>query len=48
MERALIAHCYEPGGDLHVLTFPGQAHGAGAWAGRIAIPLQLAFPRSDG
>ena len=48
VERALIAHCYEPGDDLHVLAFPGQGHDARAWAGRVAIPLQLVFPRRDG
>lgn len=48
MERALIAHCYEPGEDLHVLAFPGQVHGADAWARRIAIPLQLVFPHRNG
>lgn len=47
MERALLAHCYELGDDLHVLTFPGQTHGALAWSGRIAIPLQLVFPHRD-
>ena len=30
--------------DLHVLAFPGQPHAAGAWAARIAVPLQLIFP----
>lgn len=48
MERALVHHCYEPGDDLHVLTFPGHRHDATSWAARVAIPLQLVFPRGDG
>ncbi|MCB9592763.1 MAG: alpha/beta hydrolase [Sandaracinaceae bacterium] len=44
MLRALVEHGYLPGDDLHVLAFPGQPHAAGAWAARIAVPLQLIFP----
>ena len=46
LEVALVQHCYEPGKDLHVLTFPGHRHNAASWAARVAIPLQLMFPRS--
>ena len=45
MFRALVAHCYEPGQDLQVLAFTGHNHEAASWAARIAVPLQLAFPR---
>jgi len=48
MERALVRHCYEPGKDLHVLTFPGHRHDSSSWAARVAIPLQLVFPRGHG
>lgn len=48
MERALVGHCYAPGDDLHVLTFPGHRHDSTSWAARVAIPLQLVFPRGDG
>lgn len=48
MERALVGHCYEPGDDLFVLTFPGHRHDTASWAARVAIPLQLMFPRGDG
>ncbi|MCY2958847.1 MAG: alpha/beta hydrolase-fold protein [Planctomycetota bacterium] len=48
MERALVGHCYEPGKDLHVLTFPGHRHDSTSWAARVAIPLQLVFPRGHG
>ncbi len=34
---------YTPG-ELHRLTFPGQAHNASSWAARVALPLQLLFP----
>ena len=44
MFRALMRHGYVAGVDLHRLTFTGQAHGADAWAARVAIPLQLLFP----
>jgi predicted alpha/beta superfamily hydrolase len=43
MHRALDRVGYTPL-ELHRLTFPGQAHHAGAWAARVAIPLQLLFP----
>jgi predicted alpha/beta superfamily hydrolase len=45
MYRALVAHCYEPGNDLHVLAFTGHRHDASSWAARIAVPLQMMFPR---
>lgn len=48
MERSLVGHCYEPGQDLFVLAFPGHRHNAASWAARVAIPLQLMFPRGDG
>ena len=48
VERSLVGHCYEPGEDLFVLTFPGHRHNAAAWSARVAIPLQLMFPRGDG
>jgi predicted alpha/beta superfamily hydrolase len=43
MHRALDRVGYTPL-ELHRLTFPGQMHNAGAWAARVAIPLQLLFP----
>jgi len=45
MFRALVTHGYTPGVDLHRLTFPGSTHDAASWAARIALPLQLLFPR---
>jgi predicted alpha/beta superfamily hydrolase len=45
MYRALVAHCYEPGHDIHVLAFTGAKHDASSWAARIAVPLQIVFPR---
>lgn len=45
MFRALIRHGYVAGVDLHRLAFPGHSHEAAAWAARVAIPLQLLFPR---
>lgn len=44
MFRALVRHGYVPGQDLHRLAFTGQRHDAGAWADRVAVPLQLLFP----
>jgi predicted alpha/beta superfamily hydrolase len=44
MHRALGRVGYQPGVDLHRLTFPGQAHDASSWAARVSIPLQLLFP----
>ncbi len=44
--RALVSHCYEPGRDLHVLAFTGHDHDTSSWAARIAVPLQMFFPRS--
>jgi predicted alpha/beta superfamily hydrolase len=45
--RALLAHCFERGHDLHVLSFAGLRHDAGSWSARVAIPLQLMFPQRD-
>ena len=45
MYRALVAHCYAPGEDIHVLAFTGHEHDASSWAARIAVPLQIVFPR---
>jgi predicted alpha/beta superfamily hydrolase len=45
MTKALLTHCYEPGKDLVALTYVGFQHDASAWAARLAIPLQLLFPR---
>jgi predicted alpha/beta superfamily hydrolase len=48
MCRALTAHCYEPGKNLHALSFAGHAHEDGAWGARLAMPLQLLYPISRG
>ncbi|MCA9605491.1 MAG: alpha/beta hydrolase [Myxococcales bacterium] len=45
MLRALVEHGYGLGEDLHVLAFPGQPHAAPAWGARIAVPMQLLFPK---
>jgi predicted alpha/beta superfamily hydrolase len=45
MCKSLVHHCYEPGNDLLTLTYAGFQHDASAWAARLAIPLQLLFPR---
>ena len=45
MRKALVSNCYEPGVDLVSLAYAGFAHDASAWAARLAIPLQLLFPR---
>ncbi len=45
MYRALLQHCYEPDDDVHVLTFAGHRHNAPSWAARVAVPLQIIFPR---
>jgi hypothetical protein len=42
---ALVSHCYIPGDNLHTLAFAGSSHNNASWAARIAIPLQLLFPR---
>lgn len=44
MHRALTRAGFEMGTDLHRLVFPGHVHNAGAWASRVALPLQLLFP----
>lgn len=46
MYRALREHCYGVDDDLYLLNWPGHHHNAGSWAGRIATPLQLFFPRA--
>jgi predicted alpha/beta superfamily hydrolase len=46
MYRALIRHCYEPDDEVHVLTFAGHRHHAPSWAARVAVPLQIIYPRS--
>lgn len=48
MHRALTRLGFEMGSDLHRLVFPGHVHNANAWASRVAIPLQLLFPRVPG
>ncbi|MFN7973995.1 MAG: alpha/beta hydrolase-fold protein [Acidobacteriota bacterium] len=45
MSRALLSHCFARGDDLHVLSFAGLRHDAASWAARVAVPLQLMFPR---
>jgi predicted alpha/beta superfamily hydrolase len=45
MCKSLLRHCYEPGQSLVTLTFAGFQHDASAWAARLALPLQLLFPR---
>jgi predicted alpha/beta superfamily hydrolase len=45
MVKALHANCYEPGVNLVSLAYAGFAHDASAWAARLAMPLQLLFPR---
>ena len=45
MLLSLTALGFEAGKDLHRLVFPGHEHNAHAWASRIALPLQLLFPR---
>lgn len=44
--RALLGHAWTHQQDLDVLAFPGDRHDAAAWGARIAIPLQLLFPRT--
>jgi predicted alpha/beta superfamily hydrolase len=45
MAKALGTNCYEPGVNLITLAYAGFQHDASAWAARLAIPLQLLFPR---
>jgi predicted alpha/beta superfamily hydrolase len=45
MCKALVGQCYEAGSSLVSLSYAGFAHDASAWAARLAIPLQLLFPR---
>lgn len=44
--RAMLEHSYRLKQDLEVLAFPGERHDAAAWGARVAIPLQLLFPRA--
>jgi len=43
--KALRDNCYDPGVNLVSLAYAGFQHDASAWAARLAIPLQLLFPR---
>ena len=45
MLLALTELGFEIGKDVHRLVFPGHEHNAAAWASRIALPMQLLFPR---
>lgn len=45
LRSSLVGHCYVPGQDLHTLAFAGLSHNNASWASRVAIPLQLLFPR---
>lgn len=44
--RSLREHCYGPGDDLFLMSYPGHHHNAQSWAARVATPLQIFFPRS--
>jgi hypothetical protein len=45
LRTALVSHCYVPGENVHSLAFAGLSHDNDSWASRLAIPLQLLFPR---
>lgn len=45
MFRALTAHCYTAGVDLHRFVYTGATHDAPSWQARIAVPLQILFPQ---
>ena len=45
LRQSLISHCYVPGTNLHTLAFPGHRHHSASWGARLAVPLQLLFPR---
>jgi len=45
MHRALTRAGFDIGTEVHRLVFPGQPHQAASWASRVALPLQLLFPR---
>ncbi|HKC26031.1 MAG TPA: alpha/beta hydrolase-fold protein [Thermoanaerobaculia bacterium] len=45
LRTALVSHCYVPGEDIHCLAYAGLSHDNDSWASRLAIPLQLLFPR---
>jgi enterochelin esterase-like enzyme len=48
MFRALTAHCYTAGVDLHRFVYTGATHDAPSWQARIAVPLQILFPQDGG
>lgn len=45
MHRALTKAGFDIGAEVHRLVFPGHAHQAASWASRVALPLQLLFPK---
>ena len=45
LHAALVGHCYVGGDNLHAFAFTGLSHDNASWAARVAIPLQLLFPR---
>jgi predicted alpha/beta superfamily hydrolase len=45
MCKALFSNAYKPGMNFVSLTYAGFQHDASAWAARLALPLQLLFPR---
>jgi predicted alpha/beta superfamily hydrolase len=45
LQRALVSHCYVAGDDLTSFAFAGLRHDNASWAARLAIPLQVLFPR---
>jgi predicted alpha/beta superfamily hydrolase len=45
LRTALVEHCYVAGENIHALAFAGMSHNNASWASRLAIPLQLLFPR---
>jgi predicted alpha/beta superfamily hydrolase len=47
MHRELVGHCYEPGQDLHLLSWAGHHHNPTSWAARVAVPLQLFHPSAQ-
>lgn len=45
LRHALVSHCYVPGESLETLAFAGLSHDSASWASRLAIPLQVLFPK---
>jgi predicted alpha/beta superfamily hydrolase len=45
MHRALKKAGFDLATEVHRLVFPGEPHHAASWASRVALPLQLLFPR---